>query len=164
MEGDGLGLVPFGAEADAAVQAITVSLGEPNEDSGWIPSFSGFGTCPGEQVRGLRWATLWVLMTDGGTEWRNDGVPHFFAYLNSVFYDNSQSLGLLTGQGIGLGDPVQALEDRYGDRVQITFDGSIGTYLFNIEVPAPSRLGGALTGDGDEDLITSIDGGQGCEG
>jgi hypothetical protein len=164
LEEDGLGVVAFGTEGDAAVQAITVAIGEPDEDSGWIASFSGFGSCPGERVRGLRWGTLWALLTDGETEWRTDGVPHFFAYLNSVFYDNSRSLGLLTEQSIGLGDSVEALEDRYGDRVEIAFDELIATFVFDIEAAEPGRLRGALTGDRSDDLITSIDGGRGCEG
>ncbi len=154
--------MPFGTEAGEAVTTITAVLGEPDEDSGWIPSFSGFGNCPGEQVRGLRWATMWLLMTDGDTEWRSDESPHFFAYLNSVFYGDGQSLGLVTDEGIGLGDPVTTLESAYGAEVLITFDELIEGFIFNIEVPEPGRLGGGLTGDGDDDLITSVDGGQGC--
>jgi len=160
--GDGLGEVTFGTDADTAITEIAAALGEPDEDSGWIPSFSGFGTCPGEQVRGIRWATMWALMTDGETEWRADGIPHFFAYLNSVFYDEDQSLGLLTAEGVGLGDSARDLEDAYGDRLEITFEEWLDTYLFNIDVPAPGRLWGGLTGGDDDDLITSIDGGQGC--
>jgi hypothetical protein len=157
-----LGEVTFGTDADTAITEIAAALGEPDEDSGWIPSFSGFGTCPGEQVRGIRWATMWALMTDGETEWRADGIPHFFAYLNSVFYDEDQSLGLLTAEGVGLGDSARDLEDAYGDRLEITFEEWLDTYLFNIDVPAPGRLWGGLTGGDDDDLITSIDGGQGC--
>jgi hypothetical protein len=101
-------------------------------------------------------------MTDGETEWRNDGVPDFFAYLNSVFFGDGRSLGLLTAEGIGLGDPVDTLQAVYGDRAQITYDDLIEGFLYTIEVPAPGRLGGGLTGDQNEDLITSIDGGFGC--
>ncbi len=172
LRGDGLGfttpasetmtMAAFGSEAETALRAISEALGSPDEDSGWIPSFSGFGTCPGEEVRGIRWATLWALMTDGSTEWRNDGVPHFFSYLNSVFYDDSQSLGLLTEEMVGLGDTVKDLKDAYGKSVEITYEEFIDGYLFTIDVPAPGRLWGGLTGDKKDDLITAIDGGQGC--
>jgi hypothetical protein len=162
LRGDGLGSVAFGEEADQVVETITALLGTPDEDSGWIPSFSGFGTCPGEQVRGLRWKTLWVLMTDGETEWRNDGTAHFFSYLNSVFYGDGQSLGLLTSDGIALGDPISSLRDTYGTRLQISFDELINGFFYNVDVPAPGLLSGGLTGDQDDDLITSIDGGSGC--
>ena len=155
-----MGTVAFGAEADAAVTTIIAALGEPDDDSGWIPSFSGFGTCPGEQVRGLRWATLWALMTDGDTEWRSDGVPHFFSYLNVRYPD--QLLGLVTEEGIGLGDTVEALKDAYGDRVGITFDEIFEDYVYNVQVPEPGRLSGGLTGDADDDIVVSIDGGVGC--
>ena len=171
MREDGFGFISadnetqtmaFGTEAEIAVNMMTAVLGPPDEDSGWVPSFSGFGTCPGEEVRGIRWATLWLLMTDGGTEWRNDGVPHFFAYLNSVFYDATRSLGLLTEDGIGLGDTVKELKDAYGKRVEINYEEFIDGYLFTIEVPPPGRMWGGLTGEKNDDLITAIDGGQGC--
>lgn len=155
-------MAAFGSEAETALAAITAALGPPDEDSGWIPSFSGFGTCPGEEVRALRWATMWAYMTDGNTEWRNDGVPHFFSYLNSVFESETASLGLLTEEGIGLGDSVKALRDAYGNRVEIMYEEFYDGYVFNIDVPAPGRLWGGLTGGEDDDLITSIDGGAGC--
>jgi hypothetical protein len=157
-----LTMATFGSEAETALRAITEALGPPDEDSGWVPSFSLFGTCPGEEVRGVRWATLWALMTDGDTAWRNDGVPHFFAYLNSVFYDETQSLGLLTEELVGLGDTVKDLKDAYGKGVEITYEEFIDGYLFTIDVPEPGQLGGGLTGERNDDLITSIDGGQGC--
>ena len=171
MREDGFGLVSgdddqetitFGTEPELALTMMTAILGPPDEDSGWVPSFSGFGTCPGEEVRGVRWATLWLLMTDGETEWRNDGAPHFFAYLNSVFYDDTRSLGLLTEEGVGLGDTVKELKDAYGKRLEINYEEFIDGYLFTIEVPAPGQLWGGLTGEKNDDLITAIDGGQGC--
>ncbi len=113
-------------------------------------------------MRGLRWATMWVLMTDGETPWRDDGVRHFFSYLNSVFYDDTESLGLLTEAGIALGDPVSSLQATYGDRVQIIFDELTDGFIYNIDVAAPGHLGGGVTGDQDNDLITAIDGGDGC--
>jgi hypothetical protein len=155
-------IMPFGTEPEAAVTRMTEVLGPPDEDSGWIPSFSGFGTCPGEEVRGIRWGTLWLLMTDGETEWLDNGGRHFFAYLNSVFYDDTRSLGLLTEEGIGLGDTVKQLKDAYGERVEITYEDFIEGYLFTIEVPAPGQIRGGLTGENNDDLITAIDGGRGC--
>jgi hypothetical protein len=162
LRGDGLGSVALGDEAESAVEVLTSLLGPPDDDSGWIPALSGFGTCPGEEVRGLRWATLWVLMTDGTTEWRDDGVPHFFTYLNSVFYDEVKSLGLTTEEGIALGSTLDALREAYGEDVVVIFDDFADGYIYSITVPPPGRLGGGLTGDLDEDLITSIDGGSGC--
>lgn len=155
-------MAAFGSEAETAIAAITAALGPPDEDTGWIPSFSGFGTCPGEEVRVVRWATMWAYMTDGSTEWRDDGVPHFFSYLNSVFASETASLGLLTDDGVGLGDTVKALRDAYGSRVEIMYEEFYDGYVFNIDVAAPGQLWGGLTGGDDDDLITSIDGGTGC--
>lgn len=162
LRGDGLGEVTFGTEAEAAITRLTGILGPPAEDAGWEPSFSGFGTCPGEQVRGVRWGTLWALFTDGETEWRSDGTRHFFTYLNSVFYDESTSLGLLTEDGVGLGDGLARLRDTYGSRVAVFYDEFFETYVFSVEWPEPGVLWGTMTGDQPTSLITTIEGGRGC--
>ena len=171
LRGDGFGLtmpdrrpevLAFGTEAEAALEVLVTTLGPPDEDTGWIPSFSGFGTCPGEQVRVIRWVTLWAYLTDGGTEWRNDGVPHLFSYIYALSPTETRSLDLLTEAGIGLGDTVKALRDAYGDTVEIAYEEFIDGYLYTIDLPPPARLWGGLTGDGNKDLITSVDGGRGC--
>ncbi len=159
---DGLGEVPFGTEVEGAIARLGEILGPADDDTGWGPSFSGFGACPGERVRGVRWGTLWALFADGRTEWGSAAAPHFFAYLNSVFFDESRSLGLLTEEGIGLGDSVASLEAAYESRLTISFEELVGGHVFIIEVAEPGVLSGALTGDGETDLITAIDGGRGC--
>ena len=155
-------VLAFGTEAEAALEVLVTTLGPPDEDTGWIPSFSGFGTCPGEQVRVIRWVTLWAYLTDGGTEWRNDGVPHLFSYIYALSPTETRSLDLLTEAGIGLGDTVKALRDAYGDTVEIAYEDFIDGYLYTIDLAPPARLSGGLTGDGNKDLVTSVDGGQGC--
>lgn len=157
---DGLGAAPFGTDVDTTISTITAALGDPDEDTGWLPSFSGFGTCPGEEVRGLRWATMWALFTDGDTEWRDDGTPHFFSYLNSVFFDESQSVGLLTEEGVGLGDTVGSLIAAYSGDVAISYEELFEGYVFRVD--GPDILWGSLTGDQEDDRITAIDGGWGC--
>ncbi len=140
-------ILAFGTEAEATLEVLATTLGTPDEDTGWIPSFSGFGTCPGEQVRVVRWATMWAYLTDGDTEWRDDGVPHFFAYINAFSPTETRSLGLLTEAGIGLGDTVKTLRDAYGNTVEIVYEDFIEGYLYTIDVPEPGRLWGGLTGD-----------------
>ncbi|MFO7701022.1 MAG: hypothetical protein R6W79_10510, partial [Acidimicrobiia bacterium] len=42
--------VPFGTGDAQTIAAISGILGAPNRDSGWIDSFSEYGTCPGSTV------------------------------------------------------------------------------------------------------------------
>jgi hypothetical protein len=84
LRGDGLGVTTLGAVPDDAVASVTAALGSPTRDSGWEPAFSEYGTCPGEQIRGVEWDHLVLLFTDGSTEygsgqhlfsWRITGAP-----------------------------------------------------------------------------------------
>ncbi|HEX4866356.1 MAG TPA: hypothetical protein VFV32_01895 [Acidimicrobiales bacterium] len=84
LRGDGLGLTTLGAPPEEAVAAVTAALGAPTRDSGWEPAFSEYGTCPGDQIRGVEWDHLVLLFTDGPTEhgsgqhlfsWRVTGAP-----------------------------------------------------------------------------------------
>jgi hypothetical protein len=84
LRGDGLGVTTLGAPPDEAVDSVTAALGAPTRDSGWEPAFSEYGTCPGDQIRGVEWDHLVLLFTDGPTEygsgqhlfsWRVTGAP-----------------------------------------------------------------------------------------
>ena len=55
LEPDGIGAVDFGAAPNAAIAYTTAFLGSPDRDTGWVDSFSEFGTCPPPEVRGVPW-------------------------------------------------------------------------------------------------------------
>ncbi len=64
LQEDGLGLVPFGKSPEEALSALTPLLGQPSKDTGWVDSFSTYGTCPGEKIRGIEWNRLHLLFGD----------------------------------------------------------------------------------------------------
>ncbi len=151
LRGDGLGVVALGAAPDAAIAAVTAGLGEPSLDTGWEPSFSSYGTCPGEQIRGVEWGGLVLLFTDGDTShgsgqhlfsWRVTGAP--------------PSLG--TPSGLGFGSSAADAEELYPGRVETV----------PAEDPFPGFLqidaeGGRLTAFlGDAGEITNLEAGTAC--
>lgn len=161
LRGDGLDLVDFGQPAEVVHSALTALLGPPDEDSGWIEAGSSpFGVCPGTVVRGVRWETLQVLFTDGETEWASD-IPHFFSYVDSVFFEDATPLGFTTDREIGLGSTRAELEAAYGEEVEIFVDEVFGV-LFRIDVPEPALLWGDLADEQVDAPITLVRGGQGC--
>jgi hypothetical protein len=163
LQGDGLDVVDFGDPPELVIAALTAAFGSPDEDSGWIEAAtSPYGVCPGEQVRGVRWRDLLVLFTDGETPYGTaDPMGHFFAYVDSIFLDQRDPLGLETEEEIGLGSTRAELEQAYGDRVTITEDEVFGVF-FEIEVPDPAVLWGHLEGASSGAPITDIRGGSGC--
>ena len=151
LRGDGLGVVALGAAPDAAIAAVTAELGEPSVDTGWEPSFSAYGTCPGEQIRGVEWGGLVLLFTDGETDqgsgehlftWRVSGAPPPVA----------------TAKGLGYGATAADADELYPGQVE----------PFPAEDPFPAFLeiaaeGGRITAYlDDQEIITNLEAGATC--
>ena len=151
LRGDGLGVVDLGAAPDAAIAAVTAELGEPSADTGWESSFSSYGTCPGEQIRGVEWGGLVLLFTDGDTDhgsgdhlftWRVTGAPPPIA----------------TASGLGYGATAADADDLYPGQVE----------HLPAEDPFPAFLeidaeGGLITAYlDDQDTITNLEAGATC--
>jgi hypothetical protein len=151
LRGDGLVVADLGAEPDAAITAVTAELGEPTLDTGWERSFSTYGTCPGERIRGVEWAGLALLFTDGDTDqgtgehlfaWRITGAPP----------------ALSTVRGLGFGATATDAAELYPGAVEAV----------PAEEPFPAFLtveaeGGPITAYLDDtDTITNLEAGTPC--
>ena len=130
-------------------------LGDPDDDTGWIPSFSAYGTCPGDEVRVVRWQTLEVFFSDGPTDWAPAGVRHFFAYSDSALID-APVLDLATREGLRIGSTVADVKAFYGDDAVVA-DDPFFPPSFQFDVPGAGFLWGLVT-----DVVQSIAGGIGC--
>jgi len=151
LRGDGLGVVDLGASPDAAIVALTRELGAPTVDSGWQPSFSTYGTCPGEHIRGVEWGGLVLLFTDGDTTYGSG--QHLFSWRVS-----GAPPALSTTAGLGFGATAADAEELYPGAVETV----------PAEDPFPGFLeiqaeGGRLTAFLDEaDGITNLEAGVPC--
>ena len=151
--------VPFGEDDETAIAAVAAVLGAPDIDSGWVDSFSVYGTCPPPVVRGVQWGGFTMLFTQANTDFWSAGVPHFFA-----FYSTDTVPDLATAEGLRIGRTVTDLEAIYGgpDLVigENPFDptGAIWTWMR----ADWTGLYGFADSQGATGEITSINGGQGC--
>ena len=155
LRSDGLGSIRFGVEPDGVVDYVSSLLGDPDSDTGYIDSFSEFGTCPGTEVRGVRWGDLLLLFGDESDF--DSGRRHFYQWqfgpqTGSPLRPN----GPLTDGGIGLGATVADIREVYPD-VQI-FDDDIFGPGFELE----PLLWGTLTGSGDSGRVIALVGGTPC--
>ncbi|MET0727371.1 MAG: hypothetical protein ABWZ76_03635 [Acidimicrobiales bacterium] len=151
LRGDGLGVTALGASPDDAVAVVTSTLGEPTADTGWEPSFSSYGTCPGAQIRGVEWDHLVLLFTDEETSYGSG--EHLFAWRIT---GAPPALG--TATGFGYHATAADAEDLY--------PGSVET--FPAEDPFPAFLvieaeGGRITAYVDDaDRVTNLEAGVPC--
>jgi hypothetical protein len=150
LRGDGLGVVDLGATPGAAIAAVTAALGAPTLDTGWESSFSAYGTCPGEQIRGVEWDSLVLLFTDGDTAYGSG--EHFFTWRLT---GAPPALG--TAKGLGYHATVADAQALYPDAVEV----------IEPDEPFPGFLqialdGGVITGYLDGDVITNLEAGAGC--
>lgn len=104
----GIGPLKFGARPDAAVEFLAGALGTETADSGWGPSFSEFGTCPGTEVRGVTFGPLTVLFGDP------DGEREFYAWTYNTFA-SPDLFAMATADGVGLGSTTDGIRALHPD-------------------------------------------------
>jgi hypothetical protein len=163
---DGVGSVLLGTETEVALLELALLgdpavTGDPDEDTGWIDSFSPYGTCPGSEIRVVRWGDLETFFTR--TSMVDEG--ELFTYRVWDPLDDRTDLRLRTVEGLMLGDDGAMLEALYGSRVELTYVDVFDLWLYWIDAAPPSDytgLGGSISGDGASDLVTSIEAGERC--
>ncbi|MDJ0961301.1 MAG: calcium-binding protein [Acidimicrobiia bacterium] len=162
LEPTGIGDQMFGDLTDAALLEFAALLGDaadegdPDEDSGWIDSFSGFGTCPNDEVRVVRWGDVQIFNTRSTGE---DGT--FFTWEITDPADNREDKELMTGQGVRWNDTMAQVKVAYGSRVTIEYVDVFDFWLFYVD-GNPSGIRGTFTGGDHFDTIFLLGGGIGC--
>jgi hypothetical protein len=151
LRGDGLGVAELGDGPEEAVAAVTAALGAATADTGWEPSFSEYGTCPGELIRGVEWDHLVLLFTDGETTYGTG--PHLFSWRVT---GSPPALG--TANGFGYQATAADAEELYPGAVE----------LVPAAEPFPAFLqiaadGGTITAYLDDtDTVTNLEAGVAC--
>lgn len=136
---NGLGIVSFGASSEETLAILTPLLGQPTKDTGWVDSFSSYGTCPGDSIRGVEWNNLHVLF--GDTLY---GKKAFFGF-EYVNRDGTIDPILETEKSITLGATKEAIKAVYpsatfGDWLP----GQTGTTFIRGAEGSGEYLGGTL--------------------
>lgn len=151
LRGDGLGVVELGADPDAAVAALSEALGEPTVDTGWEASFSRYGTCPGEMIRGVEWDFLVVLFTDGDTSYGSG--EHLFSWRVT-----GSPPPIATARGFGYQATVADAEELYPGAVDAVPAEEPFPAFLEVEVE-----GGPIVAFLDEqDRVTNLEAGVPC--
>ena len=164
LQPEGLGPLPFGTDVQRTLQVLTGALGNPDNDTGWVPADLGFLKCPGIRARVVTWGSLTVFFSDGPTDWGPDGHEHLFSFAYSLPEGSSSPAGpeLRTSEGLKLGAVLSRASSIYGE-ASITTDHPAEGTILEVDVPGPGYLRGIFSGSEPEDTLISVSGGIGCE-
>ncbi len=149
---DGLGDLPFGTPADAALEQLTARLGPPDGQADLFCEADA--TVPVAEL--TEWTDLGVIVWDGQLRgWMLSEA-------------GGASLDLRTDAGIGLGSSVNELRERYGDQLTVRpvepVDQALGDLHFTIGPTDPATghgLSGHVTGDERTGTVNGLLGGPG---
>lgn len=103
LDGDGLGIVGFGAPVEPALGALIEALGQPVADTGWIDPFSIYGDCPGSRLRVVEWPGVLAFFGDPEDRFlhRHPDPEHFMSWLLGTFGPDPYLLRTAAGIGVG---------------------------------------------------------------
>jgi hypothetical protein len=138
---DGLGIVSFGAPADAVIEALSGRYGAPTNDTGWVAELPTYGDCPGN-VREVTWGPVLAGFLDGASPYAPGG-PHFINY--QIGLEGAAQGGPRSPEGIGLGSTVEDLQAAYADRLQVVTESERGV-AFRITSADPARPDDRISG------------------
>ncbi|MES2224425.1 MAG: hypothetical protein V4478_00395 [Patescibacteria group bacterium] len=141
LQKDGLSVAKFGDSPETVIAAITKTLGAPTKDTGMTSSFSAYGTCPGNELRGVEWKNFYVLF--GDTVF---GTYKFFQY----GYSSSDAKGLLastlkTDKGVTVGMSLADAKKAYPNaRVGVWLPGQDSITFEERSANKREYLGGTI--------------------
>lgn len=103
LDGDGLGIVGFGAPVEPALGTLIEALGQPVADTGWIDPFSIYGDCPGSRLRVVEWPGVLAFFGDPEDRYlhRDPAGEHFMSWRLGTFGPDPYMLRTAAGIGVG---------------------------------------------------------------
>lgn len=150
---DGIGIFKFGTSAEEALSVLTPIMGEPTKDTGWVDSFSTYGTCPGDKIRGIEWDNLHLMF--GDTSFGNKAF-FGFEYVNK---NPVNQIILKTEKGITLGATKEEIKIAYPTATfGAWLPGQEGTTFIRGKEGSREYLGGTI----EENKLFWIGGGILC--
>lgn len=164
LEPGGLGIVALGDPAEDVIAALSGVYGPPDEDTGWT---AHSGECTDTVSRFVGYDRLYVLFSEGPTEYGAAGQPHLLGYfvVSGSVEDltGEYGLGPQTAEGIGVGSTVADLRAVYGDGLVVrNEDLLLGPSFFLTDAGGTQLFHGVVTADTDAGRVVSLNNGDFC--
>jgi hypothetical protein len=154
LSSNDIGALDFGDDGDEILGRLVSTFGPPTDDTGFIVGNGGFGECPGDSVRVVRWGPL-NIVTQG-----ESGNHSFVSYRMDLKYGGitSPTTDMATLSGLRVGDTVGELEEIYSDfNIQYVVDQDVGlTFELRATVGGDVLLWGPVDSQAPDALVTGI--------
>ncbi len=165
LQDDGIGGVTFGTDPATSIAYAESVLGPAKADTGWVDSFSKYGTCPGPVVRGVEWGGegsgygFALLFTEAATDHMPGGGQHLFGY-----YYFGDPAGLATEGGISVGSTLADAQVAHPGSTIDEHPVVVGSGIWKVDDDPgdDSLIWGFADGTGGADTLTSVNGGVTC--
>ncbi len=141
--------VPFGFDADAALEQVAIAAGFPSSDSGFGPD----ARCEAPEVRIVAIGDLQLIFAG---EQADGSGPRRFVQWHVENRRTAAPEGLVTKRGAGVGVRAKDLEPFYGDGLVVDADNQ--TYRLNDQGP----IYGSTGGTNNNIRLRSMTGGDTC--
>lgn len=162
LSSNDIGPLDFGDDGDEVLGRLVSTFGPPTDDTGFIVGNGGFGECPGDSIRVVRWGPLNVV-TQG-----ESGNHDFVSYRMDLKYGGitSPTTDMATLSGLRVGDTVGELEEIYSDfNIQYVVDQDVGlTFELRASVGGAVLLWGPVDSQAPDALVTGIYSADACSG
>jgi hypothetical protein len=154
MSSNDIGPLEFGDAGDDVLGRLVSTFGQPTDDTGFIVGNGGFGECPGESIRVVRWGPLNIVT-------RGEPSNHVFvSYRMDLSYGGitSPTTDMATLSGLRVGDTVGELEEIYSTfNIQYVVDQDVGlTFELRASVGGDILLWGPIDSQAPDALVTGI--------
>lgn len=154
MSSNDIGPLEFGDPGNDVLGRLVSTFGQPTDDTGFIIGNGGFGECPGESIRVVRWGPLNIVT-------RGEPSNHVFvSYRMDLKYGGitSPTTDMATLSGLRVGDTVGELEEIYSDfNIQYVVDQDVGlTFELRASVGGDVLLWGPVDSQAPDALVTGL--------
>ncbi|MGH9278757.1 MAG: hypothetical protein ACRD12_11735, partial [Acidimicrobiales bacterium] len=174
---DGLGVATFGTDMEAAIAALTASLGPADYTGAWHARYCGTGEGGGGRL--LVWGKLSVMFNDGGLFDPNTRQRSFvgqrvlwgYEYTDHAYDQGAgrdvaiaRRAELRTPSGAGTGTTGADLERIYAGRITARRGDPVGfpPPSYAVTVPGGQMLYFSMDANGPQGKVKTIAAGRGC--
>lgn len=161
MSSNDIGPLDFGDDGSQVLGRLAATFDQPTDDTGFFVGNGGWGECPGDSIRVVRWGPLNVVVMG------EPGDSQFVSYRLDLDFGGvtTEATDMATLSGLRVGDSVGQLESTYeGFVIEYVVDEDVGlVFELRSERGGELLLWGPVDSQAEDAPVTGIYSPDSCE-